>query len=70
LVGPKWVAEDIEGRGVIDILQSRNVFGDDGEPHGTGGCNSFRGRYDRNDDALRIGPLASTRKACPVAIMD
>jgi putative lipoprotein len=70
LAGPRWVAEDIAGRGVMDILQSRIVFGDDGEAHGSGGCNAFRGRYERDGDALRIGPLASTRKACPAAIMD
>ncbi|MEJ8857800.1 META domain-containing protein [Variovorax robiniae] len=31
---------------------------------GNGGCNNLSGGYKRNGSALRIGPLASTRRAC------
>jgi len=31
---------------------------------GSGGCNRFTGRYELGGDSLRLGPLASTRRAC------
>lgn len=31
---------------------------------GFSGCNTFTGSFERRDRQLRIGPLASTRKAC------
>ena len=37
---------------------------------GQGGCNRFGGRYTFNGDALKIGPLASTRMACEPKVMD
>jgi putative lipoprotein len=70
LVGPTWVAEDIGRRGVIDYLQSYITFTAEGQAHGFGGCNNFTGRYTLDGRALSLGPLASTKKACPPAIMD
>jgi putative lipoprotein len=70
LVGPTWVAEDIQGRGVIDDLQSSITFTADGQAHGFGGCNNFTGRYTLEATMLALGPLAGTRKACPPAIMN
>ncbi len=32
---------------------------------GSGGCNRISGGYDAGETALRIGPIASTRMACP-----
>jgi putative lipoprotein len=69
-VGPTWVAEDIQGRGVIDNLQSSITFTAEGQAHGSGGCNNFTGGYTLAGAALSLGPLASTQKACPPAIMD
>lgn len=34
-----------------------------------GGCNGFFGSYRLAGDAIEIGPLASTGKACPEPIM-
>lgn len=70
LVGPIWVAEDIQGRGVIDDLQSHITFTAEGQAHGSGGCNAFTGGYTLDGATLTFGPLASTRKACPPAIMN
>lgn len=38
--------------------------GSDSRVSGSGGCNSLSGSYRRNDRALRVGPIASTRMAC------
>jgi heat shock protein HslJ len=70
LVGPTWVAEDIQSRGVIDYLQSSITFTAEGQAYGFGGCNNFTGRYTLGGAMLTLGPLADTRKACPPAIMN
>ena len=69
LVGTPWVAAGINnGRGgVASALEGVEViatFGDDGRVTGSGGCNRFFGPYALDGDALSIGPLATTRKAC------
>lgn len=74
LVGPVWVAEDIDNRGVMDMLQSTVAFTPGGRIQGFGGCNSFTGAYTQSGKSLSIGTesgqLATTLKACPPAIMD
>jgi heat shock protein HslJ len=40
-------------------------FGSGGRVTGFGGCNRFRGTFSFRDGALKIGPLMSTRMACP-----
>jgi putative lipoprotein len=74
LVGPIWVAEDIDRRGVIDDLQSHVCFGADGQAEGSGGCNTFAGGYRLDGDRLEIGgdgfEIATTLRACPPAVMD
>ena len=37
---------------------------------GQGGCNRFGGRYTFDGNALKIGPLVSTRMACEPQVMD
>ena len=37
----------------------------DGALSGSSGCNRYTGTYKREGERLTIGPLASTRKACP-----
>jgi heat shock protein HslJ len=45
-------------------------FTEDGQIRGSGGCNRYFGSYElRGAGKLTIGPLASTRKACPEPIM-
>jgi putative lipoprotein len=44
-------------------------FEDEGRIAGHSGCNGFFGSYRLADDAIEIGPLASTRKACPEPVM-
>ena len=37
---------------------------------GFGGCNRFAGHYTYDGAAIKIGPIASTRMACPPEVMD
>ena len=55
---------------MIDNLQSHLTLTAEGRAHGLGGCNNFTGGYTLDEATLTLGPLASTRKACPPAIMN
>jgi heat shock protein HslJ len=44
-------------------------FAANGQANGFSGCNQFSGRFDQSGDSLRIGPLATTRKACRPDVM-
>lgn len=69
LVGP-WRIEDVNGAGV-DGARLTIEFGVDGRVAGVSGCNRFTGPYEaKGKDKVRIGPLATTRKMCPEALMD
>ena len=40
------------------------AFEQGGQVLGTGGCNTFMGRYQTDENTLSVGSLASTRRAC------
>jgi heat shock protein HslJ len=66
----RWLAEDIDGGGVIDRLQTLLEIGEDGSASGTGGCNRFMSRAEIKDDAITFAPIAGTRMMCAPAAMD
>lgn len=70
LTGTSWLAEDIDGRGVIDNAQSTLDFRDNSQVSGSTACNRFMGQATISSDRLAFGPLATTRRACPPALMD
>jgi len=65
----KWLAEDIDGGGVIDRLQTTLEIHDDGIVTGTGGCNRYAGSATIDGNAIKFLPMASTRMACSTAAM-
>jgi len=70
LSGTAWVAEDIQGRGVIDMLQSTLEFQEPGQVGGNAGCNRYFGSVSLHGNEVTFGQLGSTRKMCAPAIMD
>ncbi len=66
----RWLAEDINGGGVIDNLQTVLEFAPDGQVGGMAGCNRFGGKASIDGSALSFGDLFSTEMACAPAIMD
>ncbi len=66
----EWLVEDINGRGVIDFLQTTLTFDDAGQISGNAGCNRYSGSYELRGNRLQLGPLAVTRKACLPAVAD
>lgn len=65
----KWLAEDIDGGGVIDRLQTTLEIRDDGMVTGMGGCNRYAGSAKFDATTIKFLPMASTRMACSPAVM-
>jgi len=59
LAGTEWGFSEEIGR-TARFIQ----FGSEGRVSGSTGCNRFSGTYNQDGDALTIGTLATTRKAC------
>lgn len=70
LTGATWVAEDIDGRGVIDNAQSTVEFTADNRVAGRAGCNRYGGSVSIDGKKLTVGQLISTKMACAPALMD
>jgi putative lipoprotein len=64
LAGSEWVPENGGG------APNRFIQFGESDVTGFGGCNRFAGRYTFDGAAIKIGPLASTRMACPPEVMD
>lgn len=70
LTGTKWLAEDIDGRGVIDNAQSTVEFVAADRIAGRAGCNQFSGNVKLDGTKIQVSPLISTKMACVPALMD
>ena len=63
----QWVLTDIAGE---SVPLSGNAYlrfheNGNGSVEGSGGCNRFSGQYKVEGEKLHVGPLISTRMACP-----
>ena len=65
LAGSEWGFAGEAGR-TARFVQLRT----DGVVGGSSGCNRFTGAYEQKGDELTMGPLASTRMACPPEVME
>lgn len=70
LTGTEWLLEDLSGAGVMDNAQATLSFPEAGKIAGNGSCNRFFGTAEINGSAIKLGPLGSTRMACPEAVMN
>jgi heat shock protein HslJ len=70
LIGSEWRAEEIAGSGVADQSHSTLRFAAAGLIDGLTGCNRFMGPVTIDGQAIHIGPLGSTRRACAAPLMD
>ncbi|MEM9368386.1 MAG: META domain-containing protein [Planctomycetota bacterium] len=66
----EWLAEDIDGGGVIENAQSTIRFAEDGRVTGSTSVNRFSGQIEMDGQSVSIGPLATTRMAGPPEWMD
>ncbi|WP_236621019.1 META domain-containing protein [Rhodopirellula sallentina] len=65
-----WLAEDIMGNGVIDRAQTTLEVTADGSVSGSTAVNRYRGQATIDGNAITFGPLISTRRAGPPAMMN
>jgi len=67
LVGTEWRLIQLGGRNIRSESGQFTVrFAEDGTLSGVGNCNRLMGHYELTGDRmLKIGPIASTRMACP-----
>lgn len=65
-----WLAEDINGRGVIDDAQSTFSVASDGKVTGRGGCNGYFAQATVDGNSIKIGKAGATMMACAEALMD
>ena len=70
LVGTSWIAEEIEGSGGLDQVQSTLTFESAERIAGSTGCNRYFAPIQITDTTLRFGAGGSTRRACPPAVLD
>jgi heat shock protein HslJ len=62
-VGSEWAPEtDAKPEGYVQFKEAG--------VEGHAGCNRFFGPYTLQGDAIKIGPLASTRMACPPEVTE
>lgn len=69
LAGSSWTIVSIDGRDALADRRASVTFESD-RLSGTSGCNRFSGSYQLNTTALTLGPIATTRMACPGTAMD
>lgn len=70
LIGIEWLALDIDGTPVKNKTESTISFEDATRVIGNGGCNRFFGTAKLSGETLEVGPLGTTRMACPETIMN
>lgn len=67
--GADWRVEDIGGQSVIDNAQTTLSAAPDGKAPGSTGCNRYFKKATRDGARIRIWSLATTRRACPRALV-
>ena len=66
----EWLLEDLAGSGVLDRVQATLAFPQPGKVAGSASCNRFFGPVQMHGESIKLGPLGSTRMACPEAVMN
>lgn len=70
VTGVEWRPVSIGNLVVPKDSELHIRFEVDGSVKGHGGCNGFFGSLQQTDSGVQVGPLGSTRMACPEEIMD
>ncbi|WP_094506875.1 META domain-containing protein [Brucella thiophenivorans] len=68
--GKDWLAEDIQGGGVVDTAQTTLLVDSDGTASGSGGCNRFMSKAVISGSSISFAEIGSTYMQCPPALMN
>lgn len=71
LEGKEWVLRGLDGNEGTPKMPQATVVFEPGSVSGSTGCNRYNGTVDQGEEAtsLVIGPLTTTRMACPEPVM-
>jgi len=61
----QWVIEQARSEPILDKRRARLVLERDGRLSGHNSCNAMTARFERSGDGFKVGPIATTRMACP-----
>ena len=64
-----WALKEIDGRAVIDRVQSTIRFEGNDRIVGWGGCNRYFASVRSGFNYFEVGPIGSTRRICPPVVM-
>ena len=70
LHGSEWSPVEINAAVFEPVSEIFLRFEQDGRFFGNGGCNTYRGSFVTNEDAILFGPAAATMMACSEEISD
>ena len=70
IFGVTWLAEDIGGRGVVDIARSTLRIEENGRAAGLGACNRYFAPVKVEGSRISFSGIGATMMACPPALMD
>ena len=70
LPGSEWAPVELAGEAIVPLGDIFVRFEQDNRFFGNDGCNSIRGSFVTNGDAILFGPAAATMMACPGQIME
>lgn len=65
LINARWVLRELNGKPVKPAADVYIHFSDKVTANGFLGCNQFNGKYISDGAGIKIGPLMSTKMACP-----
>lgn len=68
--GKDWLAEDIQGGGVVDTAQTTLLVDTNGTVSGSGGCNRFMSKATVSGTKISFAEIGSTYMQCPPALMN
>jgi len=71
LAGSSWIAESVDGQGMVGRPPITLVFESEERAAGSTGCNRYFAAVRTSErGGLRFGQAGSTRMACPPAVME
>jgi len=69
LTGSQWFVQEIAGEPVLEKRDITITFDEEGSVYGSSSCNRYSGSWESSGNQLMFSTLASTRMACPEALM-
>ncbi|HEY3065478.1 MAG TPA: META domain-containing protein [Methylomirabilota bacterium] len=70
LIGTSWLAQEIDGRPVLERINPTLTFESAQRIVGNTACNRYFGGLELGDGVVKLKPTGTTRMACPTPVME